>query len=82
MRSGKLFGGYPSLAMSDFPRNLQVEEWPGLKLKVLAVEENGCSRVLARFVSDEAAMEFLELVNDRMKMAYRLGRQRGIERVH
>lgn len=58
--------------MTDF--TLQVEAWPDRKNKVLSVCHGNTSTVLARFVSDVAAATFLELVNERITVAYQLGK--------
>lgn len=56
---------------------LQVERWPDRKRKVLSKVDGNVSTVLATFVSDEAAAVFMETINDRLKIAYQLGKQAG-----
>ena len=53
--------------------DLQIEKWPDRKRKVLSKVEGNVSTVLATFVSDEAAAIFMEIINDRLRTAYRLG---------
>lgn len=56
---------------------LQVERWPDRKRKVLSKVEGNTSTILATFVSDEAAATFMATINDRLKVAYKLGKQMG-----
>ena len=57
--------------------SLQVERWPDRKRKVLSKVCGNSSTILATFVSDETASVFLEMVNDRIRIAYAMGKRSG-----
>lgn len=52
-------------------RELVITKWPDRKLPTLGVMDGTSYTILARFISDEAVEEFMELARKGMKAAAR-----------